>query len=201
MKPKRYYLLLLPLLLFAALPARAQEPPPPITVSVSSTGEKGNGWSSSPAISSHGRFIVFTSFADNLVPGDTNGLTDVFVHDRQTGQTRRVSVSSGGVQSDGPSNAADISANGRWVVFTSYARNLVPQDTNNTFDVFTHDLLTGETRRVSVSARGVEANGPSYEPSIAGDGRYLAFVSKATNLIAGDENGYADVFIKDQNTG
>src|SRR5688572_19439579 len=94
-------------------------------VSVSSNGEQGNHESSAPAISADGRFVAFNAYASNLVPGDTNDLGDVFVHDRRTGQTTRVSVSSSGGQGNSVSNGPCISADGRYVAFTSGASNLV----------------------------------------------------------------------------
>ena len=110
-------------------------------------------------ISADGRFVAFSSYASNLVPGDTNGWYDVFIHDRQTGRTQRVSVSSGGAQGNGNSNSPGISADGRFFAFASAAGNLVPGDTNNLADVFVHDRQTGETQRVSVSSGGAQGNG------------------------------------------
>ena len=89
-----------------------------------------------PVISADGRFVAFSSYASNLVPGDTKGWYDVFVHDRQTGKTRRVSVSSGGAQGNGNSGYPGISADGRFIAFASAASNLVPGDTNNLADIF-----------------------------------------------------------------
>jgi Tol biopolymer transport system component len=133
----------------------------------------------------------------NLVPGDTNGVRDIFVHDRETGETTRVSVSSNGDQADGDSVGGYISAPGRYVVFHSAATNLVENDTNGENDVFVHDVLTGETRRVSVSSQGAQANGGSAWPSISKSGRYIAFRSGATNLVPDDNNAVGDVFIHD----
>jgi len=108
-------------------------------VSVASDGTQGNGYSYGPSISGDGRFVAFWSVADNLVVGDSNGASDVFVHDCQTGETTLVSVASDGTQGNAYSQAASISADGRFVVFTSYASNLVPGDTNGARDVFVHD--------------------------------------------------------------
>ena len=105
-------------------------------VSMDSAGNEGNGGSGGPAISADGRFVAFNSDATNLVPGDTNGRTDVFVHDRQTGTTERVSADSAGV---GGGSGAALSADGRFVAFASYATNLVAGDTNRVVDVFVHD--------------------------------------------------------------
>jgi Tol biopolymer transport system component len=175
-------------------------------VSVSSTGRQGNGDSEEPAISANGRYVVFESRASNLVPGDSNRLGDVFVHDRRTGKTRRVSVSSSGKQSTGSpsrvgSNAPAISANGRYVAFHSDTSNLVPRDTNHVFDIFVHDRVTGKTERVSVSSAGAQARGDNLaSPAISANGRYVAFASLASNLVAGDLHDITDVFVHDRLT-
>jgi hypothetical protein len=111
-------------------------------VSVSSTGAEGNNYSWQPSISADGRYVAFESYASNLVPGDTNGMWDLFVHDRQNGQTTRVSVSSTGAEGNSNSGEPSISADGRYVAFDSYASNLVPGDTNGLWDVFVHDRQT-----------------------------------------------------------
>jgi Tol biopolymer transport system component len=171
-------------------------------VSVASDGTEGNdaswGW---PSISADGRYVAFTSRASNLVPGDTYGTWDVFVHDRLTGQTTRVSVASDGTEGIGVSDHPSISADGRYVAFMSYASNLVPGDTNGWADIFVHDRLTGQTTRVSVASDGTEGNGDSWTPSISADGRYIAFTSRASNLVPGDTNGREDVFVHDRLTG
>jgi Tol biopolymer transport system component len=110
-------------------------------VSVSSGGAQGNNGSDSPAISLGGRFVAFQSRATNLVPGDTNNLVDVFVHDRQTGTTRRVSVSTGGAQGNNESRSPAISADGRFVAFDSPSSNLVSGDTNGVEDIFVRTLV------------------------------------------------------------
>ena len=169
-------------------------------VSVSSAGGQGNNGSStsSPSISSDGRYVAFESFADNLVDGDTNGAQDVFVHDRQTGETSRVSVSSAGGQGKDGSSMSSFSFDGRYVAFISPADNLVGGDTNGENDIFIHDRQTGETTRVSVSSTGGQSNDDSYLPSISSDGRYIAFESEADNLVADDTNGDRDIFVHDR---
>jgi len=220
-------------------------------VNVAADGSQGNGNSShyfrhsGPSISPDGRFVAFESRAANLVPGDYNGYGDVFVHDRQTGQTTRVSVASDGseandtsgepaistdgryvafysqgnlgtncygcnvylhdrqtaqttcvsVASDGsPGNASSfidglgMSADGSLITFDSLATNLVPGDTNGLQDNFLHDRLTGETSRVSVASDASQANGFSRDPAISSNGRFVAFESEASNLVAGDRN-------------
>ncbi len=163
-----------------------------------------------PSISADGRFVAFLSSSADLVAGDTNGVADVFVRDLTTGETRRASVASDGSQADGGSGPPVISGNGRYVAFPSEATNLVPRDTNRCFgfpvpgscpDLFIHDLGTGRTTRVSVSSRGVQANGESLYAAISHDGRYVAFASLASNLVAMDRNGRMDVFRHDTATG
>lgn len=170
-------------------------------VSVSSGGVQGDGHSTISSISGDGRYVAFTSVSTNLVAGDTNGVSDVFVHDRQTGQTTRVSVNSGGTEGNGASTTPQLSYDGRYVVFSSSASNLVAGDTNGASDVFVHDRQTGETTRVSVDGAGIQGNGDSISADISYDGRYVSFRSGATNLVSGDTNGEADAFIYDRVTG
>lgn len=170
-------------------------------VSVSSNGVPGNRGSDAGSISADGRFVAFLSEASNLVTGDTNGFFDIFVHDRATGQTDRVSVSSAGTQGNGECGRfPSISRDGRMVAFISSASNLVPGDTNGVSDVFVHDRFMGQTTRVSVSSTGIQANGPCMELSLSGDGRCVAFVSRATNFVQGDTSQW-DVFVHDRDTG
>ena len=169
-------------------------------VSVDSAGAEGNNNSGTPSISSNGRYVAFRSTASNLVPGDGNGHTDVFVHDRQTGLTTRVSVDSAGAEGNNLSIEPSISADGSCVAFASFASNLVTGDGNGE-DVFVHDLRTGLTTRVSVDSAGAEGNDFSREPSISSNGRYVAFRSIASNLVPGDGNGHSDVFVHDRWTG
>jgi Tol biopolymer transport system component len=225
--------------------------------SIGSDGEQGNSGSSGPAISADGRYVVFESYASNLVAGDTNQQTDVFLRDLQAGTTERISVSAAGVEAlgesiggavsddgrfvaysstagnlvspvltnsawhifvrdrmtgtvtcasvstagtpgDRDSLAASMSADGRYVAFESLATNLVNSDTNGRADIFVRDLVGGTSRRVSVDASGNEANGASTHPSLSADGRFIAFVSSASNLAANDTNGVPDVFVCDQ---
>ncbi|ABQ88453.1 WD40 domain protein beta Propeller [Roseiflexus sp. RS-1] len=193
-------LLLLALILTPAGSVRAA-PGNTIRVSVASDGTQANGGSFTPSISADGRYVAFASIAVNLVSGDTNGVQDIFVHDRQTGQTTRVSVASGGAQANGPSFDPSISADGRYVAFASLATNLVSGDTNNEQDIFVHDRQTGQTTRVSVATGGGQANLASSDPSISADGRYVAFESIASNLVSGDTNNTGDIFVHDRQTG
>lgn len=173
-------------------------------VSVDSVGIEGNSDSVifHPSISADGRYVAITSMSDNLVPGDTNGESDVFIHDRQTGATTRVSVDSAGFASKySPSHSPSISADGRYVAFLSTAYYLVPEKTSDYQDVFVHDRLTGATSRVSVGSTGRQGNSYSSAPSISADGRYVAFLSWANNLVPADTNGAQDVFVHDRTSG
>ena len=169
-------------------------------VSVGSDGTQGNGFVYDLAISGNGRFVIFKSEATNLVPGDTNGGTDVFVHNLLTHTTIRVSLASDGSQANAGSffgGGVSISRDGRFVAFSSVASNLAAGDTNSTEDVFVRDLLTGRTARVSVAADGTEGNNWSSGGSvmITADGRFVTFVSAASNLVPGDTNGVRDIFV------
>ena len=170
-------------------------------VSVSSNGVPGNGASHTVSFSADGRYVAFASHSDNLVPGDTASIEDVFVRDRQTGTTERVSVSSGETPGNGWSSFPSISADGRYVAFMSAASNLVSADDNFAADIFVRDRSSQTTERVSVSSDGVEAHRASLMPSISADGRYVAFSSAAANLVRADTNFVFDVFIRDRQSG
>jgi Tol biopolymer transport system component len=183
----------------AATPAGVGSGEVTIRVPVGRGGQQANGDSLMPAISADGRFVAFTSDASNLVAGDTNGATDVFVRDRVAQLTRRVSVGPGGQQAnDGSFAAPTISAHGRFVAFTSGASNLVAGDTNQLLDVFVRDRLAQVTRRISVGPGGQQANNESLDPAISANGRFVTFSSYASNLVAGDTNNASDVFVRDR---
>lgn len=169
-------------------------------VSVDSAGNEQNSYCFGSSISGNGQFVVFESEATNLVPSDTNNRRDVFVHDRSTGTTTRVSVDSAGNQSDGSSGNARISENGRYVVFDSWAGNLAA-GTLDFQNIFLHDRTTHTTTLVSVDSAGNAANHASWHPAISSDGRYVTFMSFASNLVAGDTNAEGDIFVHDRNTG
>lgn len=209
-------------------------------VSVARSGAEVHGFSGQPSISSDGRYVAFSSTAPDLVPGDSNGVGDVFVRDRWNGTTDLVSVATGGGQANQGAAGPVISGNGRFVAFTSFSTNLVPRDTNGCADLFVRDLLAGTTERVNVatnggqwhryvfycgisadgrfvafedgatyvrdrlegttksvslSTRGATVDGRSC--SISADGRCIAFASSSSEIVAGDTNGYEDMFVKD----
>ena len=172
-------------------------------VSVSTSGTPGNGDSglSGMAMSADGRFVAFASFASNLVAGDTNNTMDVFLRDRQNGTTELVSADSSGVHGNLLSFEPSITPDGRFVVFTSQATNLVPGDNNGVFDVFVRDTLLGTTVRASVSAGGVEGNGASWDADLTPDGRFVVFQSLAANLTAGTFQSSTQIFLRDMQTG
>jgi Tol biopolymer transport system component len=170
-------------------------------VSIASDGTQANGGSGLSALSADGRYVAFQSNASNLVPGDTNSFADIFVHDRQTGQTSRVSIASDGTEANRWSQQPSISADGRYVAFNSLASNLVPNDTNNRTDIFVHDRQTGQTSRISITSNGVQSDSDSYLPAISADGRYVAFYSNATNLTPDTPPFTSNVFVHDRQTG
>jgi Tol biopolymer transport system component len=179
-------------------------------VSRSSAGVQGNGRSeiqtngvsAHGAVSADGRYVAFQSSADNLVPGDTNQATDIFVHDRLMGTTGRVSVGTGGVQTNDFFGSRDpsISADGRYVAFTSDAQNLEPEP-DVVADVFLHDRVTGETRLVAVGRVGnVHGNFGATMPAISADGRYVAFQTSAALFPADTALGSTDIYVWDRTT-
>jgi Tol biopolymer transport system component len=174
---------------------------------VSSVGAEANHETYRGSISGDGRRVAFRSEASNLVPHDTNNAQDVFVHDRRTNTTTRVSVSTRGSQAYAPPSRqtapghsfvsrAFLSQTGRFAAFGSYAANLVTGDTNKATDVFVRDLKLRRTVRVSVGPAGAQANGNSFVMGISGDGSVVLFVSSANNLVPGDTNGQRDAFVR-----
>lgn len=170
-------------------------------VSVHTNGTQATAGSYAPSISQNGRYVAFYSDAPNLVDNDTNSTFDVFVHDRETNTTTRVSVDSNSGQANGPSYLPEISGNGRYVTFYSFANNLAPNDTNAKSDVFMHDRVTGETHRISIGFDGNQGNHPSdssagaFAPTISDDGDYIAYHSSFTNLVQNDTNDVMDIFL------
>jgi Tol biopolymer transport system component len=182
-----------------------------VRISVDSSGNEADRDSYSPSISGDGRFVAFASDADDLVTGDSNRLTDIFVRDRDpdgngiydeaNATTTRVSVKTGGTQSNGASLGPSISNDGMLIAFFSFASNLVGSDANGDWDVFVFDQGGLSTTRVSVTSSGGEANGNSEWPAISSDGSTVAFESFASNLVASDANGVFDVFVHDLSNG
>lgn len=166
-------------------------------VSVDSAGAEGDGASGQPVISATGRFVAFRSLASNLVENDTNTSSDVFVHDRLSNVTERISITHDGGQSNGDASAPSISNDGRYVTFQSQADNLVENDTNASRDIFVHDRQQDTVTRVSLAdSTSEEGNGSSASAFISGDGKFVAFISGASNLVPNDTNGNVDIFVR-----
>jgi Tol biopolymer transport system component len=171
--------------------------------SVDSAGVQANDESFDPTISADGRFVVFSSRASNLVPGDTNNAWDVFVRDRWTGATERASVSTGGAQGDADSGGLNapllaITPDGRYVAFNSDATNLVTIDQNSIRDIFIRDRQNGTTTRLIQGSGWPDKN--YVTPSISDDGRYVAFESDSSLIVGSDSNMVGDVFVMDRQT-
>jgi Tol biopolymer transport system component len=167
-------------------------------LSLAPNGTSGNGFSAGASLSADGRYAEFFSDADDLVPGDGNHLTDIFVRDRVAGTTSRVSVSSSGTEADGECDAGTLSADGRWVLFSSYATNLVPGIPDENPDVFLHDRSTGTTALVSKAPDGSPASNGTFIGSLSADGRFATFGGGADNLVPGDTNSCNDTFLYDR---
>jgi len=165
-------------------------------------GAEGNDNSHDPSISADGQVIAFESFATNLVDSDTNGFADIFVRNIANNTTTKLSLSTGPNEVEGNSNSLNpsLSADGQFVSFVSIASNLVADDLNNVPDLFLRDIANNITTRISVDSNGEEVNERGIYSSISQDGRYIAFQSIATNLVANDTNGFSDVFIRDTQT-
>jgi len=160
-------------------------------VNVSGTGGQADNYAADAKITPSGRYVVFRSPATNLVPGDTNGAQDVFLRDRFTGTTERVSVDSAGAQLPGGGDSPSISADGRYVTFTGH-------DSRGVMEVLLRDRTLGTTRQISVSSRGEPANGMSLRAALSANGRYVAFESTATNLAAASGQ---QIYVRDLQAG
>lgn len=163
--------------------------------SLSNTGSAGDGDAAGFELSANGRYLVFSSGADNLVTGDTNGMNDIFVRDTINATTTLISKSSTGGSANGGSMAASISCDGAYVAFTSGASDIVSGDTNGNADVFLTDRINGETTDTTLGQNGYAPG--SVVPQLSCDGTTIVFASTASNLVTGDTNGYEDIFAYD----
>jgi len=170
-------------------------------INLNSAGAVSNNQNYSPSINADGRYVAFSSPANNLVEEDTNGMFDIFVHNRTTNITERVSINSSKEEGNKNSLYPSISANGCDIAFESKASNLVSGDTNGQSDIFIYHCESRQTERISTGISESQANDASTDPSLSPDGRYIAFTSKAINLVADDANGETDVFVYDRETG
>jgi Tol biopolymer transport system component len=194
----RPFLLLLPGLAVSSTLAAVH---PAVPVGLSPQGKPANRACTQPVITPDGRFLAFESAASNLVPGDRNQGSDVFVYDSRRRKLVRASVASDGSELTGSSRHPALSADGRFVAFESNATNLEPADQGTDPDIYVHDLQTGATRLVSAGIEGAASNGQCLNPSISADGRYIAYEGFASNLVPDDTNGASDSFVFDQVTG
>jgi hypothetical protein len=159
-------------------------------------GLASDGSSVHPRLSHDGRYVVYATVGRRLI-GAADADQQILRHDRTTGTTTLVSRTAAGLPANGWSSHPDVSGDGRYVVFESFASNLVPGDTNRSYDVFVHDRETHTTNRVSSGANGVQADDANWTPSVSADGRYVAFRSDATNLALNDGNRSSDVYVRD----
>lgn len=181
-----------------------------VRVSTDTAGRQANWKSEAAAIAADGEAVAFSSYASNLVsgddavcddPGGARNCSEIFIKDLASGKTELVSATADGEAGDGDSFGPSLSADGRYVVFHSRASNLVPRDTDGDVDVFIKDTRDGSIVRVSAIDGGIGGNADSYNGVVSADGRRVAFVSAADNLVAGDANDAEDIFVKDLDTG
>ncbi|MBK7643013.1 MAG: PD40 domain-containing protein [Planctomycetes bacterium] len=170
-------------------------------VSISSSGAQGNGDSRLASISGDGRFVAFQSTATTFVPGDTNGRLDSFLHDRLTGITQRISVATDGSQGDADSGFPLVSADGRFVAFSSSASNLVPGFSGGYDLAYLRDLNLGTTQLVSIAQDGSQADYVSYACGLSANGRYVCILSAATNLVPIPTPNQGETYVRDMRTG
>ena len=180
----------------ACAPAAHAVAPSTVRASLTATGAEILAYNALPSVSQDGRWVAFDSYSDAVVPGDANGVRDVFLRDMQTGAVRRVSALPDGTSANGPSGGSSMSADGRWIAFVSDATNLAPGPNTALDDVYLYDRVTGSLRRVSTSLTGKDGAGTSRAPRVASDGTHLVFESTANDLVAGDTRD-KDAFIAD----
>jgi Tol biopolymer transport system component len=169
-------------------------------VSKRSSGTQGTARASDPSISGNGRYVAFQSLVA-LVGTDTNNDNDIYVHDRKTKKTKRVSVKTGGAQATDASTNAAISSDGRYGTFQSRADDLIGNDGNGSMDVFVHDRQKGKTRHVSMDSNETQSGSDSYEPEISANGRWVSFIAEGDELSAADTNGRDDIYVRDRKKG
>ncbi len=169
-------------------------------INIAANGTQADGSSRLGSISDDGRYIVYESEASNLVSGDTDGKRDIFVYDRIEKTTQRINVAANGTQANGDSTSGSISGDGKYIVYESDASNLVLGDSNGKRDIFIYDRIKQTTERVNVAVNGTQSNGYSEKASLSDDGRYVAFLSDANNLVSNDTDGRANVFVRDRVT-
>jgi TolB protein len=167
-------------------------------VDVSSAGVQGNGFCFEVAVSANGRYVAFSSASTNLVPGDVNGWSDAFVRDLETGSTELVSLDASGHQGNGDVRVHEVSADGRYVVFTSWANNIDPLDADTMGDVYVRDRLLNTTELISVRSLPAPSLFHCWYAAMSADGRYVAFSTADGNVLPGDINDAGDVFLRDR---
>lgn len=187
--------------IFPAEPVAPVRPSRITAITRNATGRWANDHSTEPAISADGRWVAFTSDATNLVAGDSEGFTDIFLHDRETTTTVRVSQTPQGTGANANSGTPVISADGRFVAFVTRASNLAASDANGVEDVYLWSRETGQIELASIRANGRAGSNTSDSPALSADGNFVAFASEATDLVAGDRNGVRDVFVRDRAQG
>ncbi|MFE4666552.1 TolB family protein [Streptomyces sp. NPDC056716] len=186
-----------------ASPAQAQAPAPAVErVTLSAAGQQLSGASDGPRLSENGRYAAFSSYAADVVPGDTNGQPDVFVRDLRRGTVERITVAPDGTEADGAGQYVRISGDGRYVAFVSRATNLVtwPAPQSSYSDVYVHDRRTGTTERVSVAADG-GSGGAAESVGVSDDGRYVGFTADAARIEGGGTPQQIRAYVHDRRTG
>jgi hypothetical protein len=170
-------------------------------ISIAMDGSTGNGKSIYPAVNGNGHIVAFASKASNLVPNDNNGRRDIFVRNWITGRTQLISVAMDGSTGNRSSFEPSINDDGNLVSFGSASSNLVPDDNNDTTDVFVRNTFTGVTELISISSNGIQGDQGSWDSVISPDGRYVVFTSNSTNLIDNSITSGQNLYIRDRIAG
>ncbi|MCY2960820.1 MAG: hypothetical protein NTY35_11690 [Planctomycetota bacterium] len=171
-----------------------------VRVSVATDGAQADFNSALASMSADGRFVAFVTSSAQLVPGDANAAEDVFLRDVVAATTERVSLGAGGIEGDGDSPTASISADGRYVAFASWSTTFGTAGLPGRAQVYLRDRRVATTAIISMSSAGVAGNDDSAFPAMSADGRRIVFVSFATNLVPLDQNGFEDAFVHDRGT-